>query len=244
VAAKHAGKTGKCPQCKSPIVVPKIQSQAHEKPPAGDLSGAEADRSSVAAEGQAASPSEIEKPSHRRKIIWTITAIGLLECVLAIGGLITGAIVHDDPPVYVILPLVFSLLVFLVVLIAVTAAISLINALMIQIFTHWVCGFKPKYGTVYIACLLGNMASNLIMAPLQLLFALIDDPSLVIPLWLIASAFCFVIYVYILGLLLVHPERGPIGFGKACLVVLLGMLVALVIGGILVAISLLMGFPW
>lgn len=109
---------------------------------------------------------------------------------------------------------------------------SLIGAVFVRLATHWVCKFTPAYGMAYVATFYSYLTCNIIGIFVGLMIGTtgnLFNPITIILLMVIG----FFIGAAIYGIMIKHPESGPIGFGKACLVNLVLLLIGAVIFGII-----------
>ena len=109
---------------------------------------------------------------------------------------------------------------------------ALIGAVFVRLATRMVAGFTPPFGTSWLAAYLGFAASIIIVFVAGISLGASRghvDASANILLMVIG----FFVQAAIYGSLLKHPESGPIGFGKACLVSIVQLVAAAIIFGII-----------
>jgi hypothetical protein len=116
---------------------------------------------------------------------------------------------------------------------------ALIGALFIQLGTKWIAKFKPSYGTAYLAAFLGYLASFVVGVVIGLFVGMSGHSFGGSPV-VLSMVIGFSVAAAIYGLLIKHPETGPIGFGKACLVALVQLLLSGVILAIIVLVVIAM----
>lgn len=105
---------------------------------------------------------------------------------------------------------------------------ALIGALIIRFATKLVAKFVPPFGMAYKASFLGVAATYLT----GYVFGIIDRASgnqFSSTRFILLTVISFFIYAVILGPMIKHPQTGPIGFGKACLVSLAQIITMVVI---------------
>jgi len=120
------------------------------------------------------------------------------------------------------------------------AIAALIGALLVQLATHWVCKFKPPYGMAYKAIFLAYIASWVVGFFVGFMVAAaggeIDSAT-----YLLIIIIGFFVTSGLYGIMIKHPESGPIGFSKACLVSLINLIMgAALFGGTAMVVSLVM----
>lgn len=105
----------------------------------------------------------------------------------------------------------------LIVGIAVVAIMSLIGALFVQLGTKWVAKFKPSYGLAYLTTFLGNLGPFIVEFVIEPSPGMSGQSFAGGPM-VLSMVINFFVAAAIYGLLIKHPDTGPIGFGKGCLV--------------------------
>lgn len=106
------------------------------------------------------------------------------------------------------------------------AVVTLFTALIVQLVTNKVAGFKPAYGAAYLASFLGLVVA-FVTAPI-LAIAGIGRSGLGMALSLLII---FLVGSALYGWLLKHPETGSIGIRKGILVSLVQLVVIIVLVG-------------
>lgn len=213
VPAEYAGKRGKCPKCETLMRIPDPPRQVCEEPTAEDSTPAGATGIDAISGEQAPGPKSPQDPSHERSISPRLPAIGIIVyCLLLfVVGLATGIeeIIDSGIMTFVI------------------ALLLLIPTALMQILVHWFYGFKPKYGSTYACYLLGYIGTIITLVVVVLAIAILESEPLTYPeptgvsseakLALFTFTAWFVLTAGVSGAFLKHPEKGSIGFGKACL---------------------------
>lgn len=105
---------------------------------------------------------------------------------------------------------------------------ALIGALIVQLATKIVAKFKPGYGMAYIAALLGYVGSLIVGFIIGLMVGITGNEFGGGPL-VLTMIVGFFVQAAIYGPLIKSPEGTPIGFGNACMV----SLIQLIIGGLI-----------
>jgi hypothetical protein len=105
---------------------------------------------------------------------------------------------------------------------------ALIGALIVQLATKIVAKFKPGYGMAYVAAFLGYVAGLIIGFVIGLMVGVTGNEFSGGPL-VMTMIVGFFVQAAIYGPLIKSPEGTPIGFGKACMV----SLIQLIIGGLI-----------
>ena len=105
---------------------------------------------------------------------------------------------------------------------------ALIGALILQYATKWVAKYKPKYGIAYLSAFLGYTASVIVGFVIGFMVGAYggEFSGGAFVLTMIAG---FFVQAAIYSLLIKSPDNEPLGYGKACMVSLL----QLIIGGLL-----------
>lgn len=109
---------------------------------------------------------------------------------------------------------------------------ALIGALVVRFATNLVAKFIPPFGMAYKASFLGAIATYLIGFVLGFIVGASGNEFSGTG-YLLLTVIGFFVYAAILGPMIKHPETGPIGFGKACLVSLAQVItMVVIIGGV------------
>jgi uncharacterized protein YacL len=142
-----------------------------------------------------------------QSVAWGIIAAATFLLVIA-SGLFTTGIIRAD-----------TFRQFIAVTSLAVEAISwlLVIAVIMRRATNWVCKFTPPYGKIYLALFLSNCAGFIIGFTTWFLHKSISEKSNItstILLMIIGSITSYAIY----GRIIKHPQTGPIGFGKSCLI--------------------------
>jgi hypothetical protein len=112
---------------------------------------------------------------------------------------------------------------------------SLIGAFVVQIACKMVAGFKPVYARAYFASLLGYLGAFFVGSLIQsTLEKAGQEPTGSTSLLLFAAA--FVVQASIYSKVISHPQKGGIGFGRACIVSFIQFL----FGGVVMAVLLIL----
>ena len=122
-----------------------------------------------------------------------------------------------------------------IVLVPIETIRLVIAAVFLQIFTHWVCGFKPRFLQV----LTIGLISYAVSFPIYVLFAILSGGN-GLAVFLASALIGLLIYIGFCANMIKHPQTGPIGFIRASLILLLQILVCSIIGGVIGGCSLLL----
>jgi hypothetical protein len=120
-----------------------------------------------------------------------------------------------------------------------TAIGALVGALVVRFSTNLVAKFAPPFGMAYKASFLGAIATYLIGFVFGVIVAATGN-ELSSTGYILLSLIGFFVYAAILGPIVKHPETGPIGFQKACLVNLAQVItMVVIIGGVVLLVSVM-----
>ena len=116
---------------------------------------------------------------------------------------------------------IIFMIVELITLVIVGAIVALLLALIVQIATAWIAKFTPKYAMAYKAVFLAFLAIILASTVLDIVL-----PTSIIPFapdtffrnLVPHLVLGFGLQCWVYGRMLKHPDTGPIGFGRACVV--------------------------
>lgn len=110
---------------------------------------------------------------------------------------------------------------------------SVLSAIVVRVTTKLVARFTPPFGAAYMASFFGfSLGSAVSGAGEFVLSAFGIQASVMISRLIMLMG--FFPYAGILGLMIKHPETGPIGFGKGCLVLLIAAMICI---GVYIGIS-------
>ncbi len=107
---------------------------------------------------------------------------------------------------------------------------ALIGALFLQIATNIVSKFKPQYGMAYKAAFLGY-ASSFVVGLLFGFIVGVTGNEFGVGAIVASGVIGFFVASSIYSIVLKHPEKGPIGFGTACLVSVIQLVFSVIIFG-------------
>ncbi len=115
---------------------------------------------------------------------------------------------------------------------------SLLGALIVQLATKRVVKFKPKYKTAYEAAFLGYLGSFTTGFLISLFGGILNSESTekVLTLTMVVS---FFVSSVIYGLIISHPNTGPIGFSNGCKISLVQLIIELIVVGVIMIVFLL-----
>jgi hypothetical protein len=116
-----------------------------------------------------------------------------------------------------------------IVLVPIEAISLIIRAVFLQIFTHWVCGFKPHFLRAFTVGLISDAVSIPIGVLIGVLFAVLGERNGFS--FLASGLIGLLIHIGLCANMIKHPETGSIGFIRASLVLVLQILVCSIIGG-------------
>lgn len=109
---------------------------------------------------------------------------------------------------------------------------ALLGAFLVQFTTKAIAKFKPTYRTAYFASFIGGLSTNGLGFIIG--FAVAASGNAISPVgYGILMIIGFVLFSWILGFLLKHPETGAIGFKTGALISLIwmGVVIAIILVG-------------
>lgn len=213
VPDKYRGKKGKCPKCKNLIRIPDVYGKVDE------ITSTESSNPSEVTSRGEISGEKIQKqeihqnlfPERDISLRFPILGVIVLGSSIILIGLATGyqSVIEQGIIPFVVAPLL------------------LIPTALMQILVHWFFGFKPKFATTYACYLLGYLVINITMFILLfiLVLAFPDTNISMFSLGLFVEISWFILTASVCGSYLNDPEKGPIGFWKACLPLFIVLLI-------------------
>jgi hypothetical protein len=109
---------------------------------------------------------------------------------------------------------------------------ALLGAFLVQFATNAIAKFRPTYGTAYFASFVGGLSTNGLGFVIGFAVAASGNEISLVG-YGILMIIGFVLYSWLLGFLLKHPETGAIGFKAGSLISLtyIGVVIAIVLVG-------------
>lgn len=109
---------------------------------------------------------------------------------------------------------------------------ALLGAFLVQFATNAIAKFKPTYRVAYFASFVGGLATNGIGFVIGFIVAANGNEISLVG-YGILTIIGFVLYSWLLGFMLKHPDSGAIGFKTASLISLIyiGVVIAIILVG-------------
>ncbi|MDZ7784234.1 MAG: hypothetical protein U5K56_15285 [Halioglobus sp.] len=128
-----------------------------------------------------------------------------------------------------------QLLAVLIAIIASAAIGALVVAVVVQLAANLIFKFKPPYGMAYKAVFLGYLAS--VTMALIIGLAVQQPPDQMADvLRALMPVLVFLVHAFVYGIVISHPQRGPVGLGKGLVLTLAMVLFVTVLASVVLGI--------